>query len=235
MRVALAEDSVLFREGLVRLLESAGFEVVGQADDAIGLLDVVGRAHPDVAITDIRMPPTHTTEGLDAAIRIRTEYGDVGVLVLSQYVETQHAMALLAEQDGRVGYLLKDRVTDLDAFIESVRRIGAGESVIDPQVVAQLLGRRRDRDPLDELSDRERQILALMAEGRSNQGLCDLLFLSPKTIETHVHSIFLKLGLRPEAGDHRRVLAVIAFLRSSRDPETLTVDRPWARPSSPAP
>jgi DNA-binding NarL/FixJ family response regulator len=220
LRVALAEDSVLFREGLVRLLEAAGFDVVGQAGDAIDLLEIVERSHPDVAITDIHMPPTHTTEGLDAALRIRAEHQDVGVLVLSQFVETQHAMALLAEPGGRVGYLLKDRVTDLAEFADAVRRVGDGGSVIDPQVVAQLLGRRRVQDPLEELNGRERELLALMAQGLSNQGISERLFLSPKTVETHVHSIFMKLGLQPATEGHRRVLAVLAFLRSPDEPAT---------------
>jgi DNA-binding NarL/FixJ family response regulator len=222
VRVVLAEDSVLFREGLVRLLEAADFEVVGQAGDAIDLLNLVENSHPDVAITDIHMPPTHTTEGLDAAMRIRAEHHDVGVLVLSQFVETHHAMALLSEPGGRVGYLLKDRVTDLAEFADAVRRVGEGGSVIDPQVVAQLLGRRRTEDPLEELSARERELLALMAQGLSNQGISERLFLSPKTVETHVHSIFMKLGLQPAAEGHRRVLAVLAFLRSPDERATAT-------------
>ena len=214
MRVAIADDAALFREGCVRLLEQAGMEVVGQASDAEGLLSLVDAVRPDVAITDVRMPPTHTTEGLEVARRIREAYPDVGVLVLSQYVETHQADELLGTGSGGVGYLLKDRVSDIHEFVDAVRRVGEGGSVIDPEVVARLLGRRREKDPLAALSEREREILALMAEGRSNQAISDRLFLSPKTVETHVGSIFTKLGLLPDADDHRRVLAVVAFLRS---------------------
>ena len=214
MRVAIADDAVLFREGCARLLEHAGMEVVGQASDADELVSLTKAVSPDVVITDVRMPPTHTTEGLDAARRIRSEHPDVGVLVLSQYVETHQADELLGTGSGRVGYLLKDRVADVGEFVDSVRRIGEGGSVIDPEVVSRLLGRKRERDPLAALSDREREILALMAEGRSNRAISERLFLSPKTVETHVGSIFTKLGLLQDADDHRRVLAVIAFLRS---------------------
>jgi DNA-binding NarL/FixJ family response regulator len=214
VRVVLADDSVLFREGLARVLEDAGFDVVGQAGDAADLLQLVRAKQPDVAVVDIRMPPTHTAEGLRAAQQIRTEHPEIGVLVLSQYVETAHVMNLRGEGSARVGYLLKDRVSDLAEFAEAVRRVGSGGSVIDPEVVSQLLGRRRASDPLAALTDREREVLALMAAGRSNQAVCDRLFLSPKTVETHVGSIFTKLGLAPAPDDHRRVLAVLAHLRS---------------------
>ena len=214
MRVALADDAVLLREGLARLLAEAGFDVVGQAGDAPGLLRIVETERPDVAVVDIRMPPTHTNEGLVAALEIRARHREVGVLVLSQYVETSHAMKLLGDGAGGVGYLLKDRVSELGEFPEAVRRVGAGGSVIDPEVVSTLLGRRRVSDPLDALSDREREVLALMAEGSSNQGISQRLFLSPKTVETHVGAIFTKLGLLPAADEHRRVLAVLAHLRS---------------------
>jgi DNA-binding NarL/FixJ family response regulator len=214
MRVAVADDNLLFREGLVGILERADLEVVGAASDAVGLLQTVAREKPDVAIADIRMPPTHTTEGLDAAAQIRTEHPSTGVLVLSQYVEAHHAIELVAEGGGGLGYLLKERVTDLREFIDAVRRVARGGSVIDSEVVASLLRRRRASDPLEDLTAREREILTLMAEGRSNQGICEQLFLSPKTVESHVHSIFMKLDLPPAAEDHRRVLAVLAFLRS---------------------
>ena len=214
MRVAIADDAVLFREGLARVLESAGLDVVGQASNADELLSLVAATLPDVVVTDVRMPPTGTTEGLDAARKIRATHPEVGVLVLSQYVETHQADELLGTGSGRVGYLLKDRVADVGEFTDSVRRVGEGGSVIDPEVVARLLGRTRERDPLAGLTNREREILALMAEGRSNQAISERLFLSPKTVETHVGSIFTKLGLLPDTDDHRRVLAVIAFLRS---------------------
>jgi DNA-binding NarL/FixJ family response regulator len=214
IRVVLADDSVLFREGLARLLADNGFLVAGQAADAGELHDVVEREHPDVVVTDIRMPPTNSNDGLLAAQRIRAEYPATGVLVLSQYVETRQAIKLLQHAPQRVGYLLKDRVSDIGEFAGAVRRIARGGSVIDPEVVAQLL-RRRDRDSvLDQLTDRERDILALIAEGRSNQAICQRLFLSPKTVETHVGSIFTKLGLLPAADDQRRVLAVLMYIRN---------------------
>ena len=214
MRVVLADDAVLFRKGLARLLADAGVDVVGQAGDGENLLELVRSTVPDVAIVDIRMPPTHTTEGLVAALRIREEHPDVGVLVLSQYVETTYAVQLLGPGTGRIGYLLKDRVPDVDEFIDVVQRVGCGGSVVDPQVVAQLLGKRRNPDPLAELTGREREVLALMAEGRSNQAICQRLFLSTKTVETHVSSIFAKLALAPASDNHRRVLAVLTYLRS---------------------
>lgn len=211
--VLVADDSVLFREGVARVLQDRGFSVIGQASDAEELLEAVERTAPDVVVTDIRMPPTNTSEGLVAAHRIRTEHPEAAVLVLSQYVETRHALRLLRDTPEKVGYLLKDRVSDIDEFADAVRRIARGGSVVDPEVVAQLLGRRSEDHALDALTGREREILALMAEGRSNQAICERLFLSPKTVETHVGSIFSKLGLMPAADDHRRVLAVLAYLR----------------------
>jgi DNA-binding NarL/FixJ family response regulator len=214
LRLVLADDSLLLREGIARLLAEAGFDVVAQARDAEELLGAIREHHPDVAIVDIRMPPTFTDEGLKAAERIRAEHGSsVGILVLSQYVETTFALRLVADGAGGVGYLLKDRVDDLDDFSDAIRRIARGGSVIDPEVVAQLVGRRRVKVPLDDLTEREREVLALMAEGRSNQAICDRLFLAPKTVEAHISSIFSKLELLPEPDDHRRVLAVLAFLR----------------------
>ena len=213
--VVVADDSVLFREGVVRLLQDRGFAVIGQAADASQLLVEVQRQAPDVIVTDIRMPPTNTNEGLVAAQRIRLDHPGVAVLVLSQYVETQHALRLLRDSPHHVGYLLKDRVADLDEFTDAVRRVAGGGSVIDPEVVAQLLGKRSEEHALVALSEREREILALMAEGRSNRAICARLFLSPKTVETHVGSIFTKLGLPPAADDHRRVLAVLTHLRQA--------------------
>jgi DNA-binding NarL/FixJ family response regulator len=214
MRVVIADDAVLFREGLARVLEAAGIQVVGQAGDADRLLAQVRADPPDAVVVDIRMPPTHTSEGLDAARRIRGEHASVGVLVLSQYVEPHHAMQLLEDGGSGVGYLLKDRVANVGEVVEAVRRVAGGGSVIDPEVVAQLVGRRRTRNPIQELTERERQVLALMAEGRSNQAICERLFLSPKTVEAHVHSIFTRLDLPATPDDHRRVLAVLAFLRA---------------------
>ncbi len=213
MRVVIADDSVLFREGLARVLEDAGFQVVGRAADGEELIELIDSERPDVAIADVRMPPTHTDEGLQAALAIRRNHPETGVLVLSQYVETQHAVDLVGEAG--TGYLLKDRVADLDALADAVRRVGSGGSAVDPAVVAQLVGRRRAVDPLERLSPREREVLALMAEGRSNQAIAEELFLTEKTIETHVGNIFAKLDLLPEPEVHRRVLAVIAHLKAS--------------------
>jgi len=214
MRVVIADDAVLFREGLGRVLEAAGIQVAAQVGDAERLLAVVRADPPDAVVVDIRMPPTHTREGLEAAQRIRAEHPRVGVLVLSQYVEPHHAMQLLEDGASGVGYLLKDRVADVAEVVEAVRRVAGGGSVIDPEVVAQLVGRRRTRNPIQELSEREREVLALMAEGRSNQAICERLFLSPKTVEGHVRSIFIRLDLAVTPDDHRRVLAVLAFLRA---------------------
>ncbi len=213
MRVMLAEDSVLFRKGLVRLLEDAGFEVAAEFDDADSLIRRITADQPDVAIVDIRMPPTHTTEGIEAAIGIRSAFPDVGVLVLSQYVETEYAVELLRDTRGRVGYLLKDRVTDPGEFIDAVRRVHAGETVVDADLVSRLLGRQRHTSPLDGLTDREREVLAAMAEGHTNQGIAAALHMSTKTVETHTTSIFQKLDLLPGDDYHRRVLAVVTWLR----------------------
>jgi DNA-binding NarL/FixJ family response regulator len=215
MRVVVADDEVLLREGLSRLLTETGFEVVGKVGDADDLLNAVRLAHPDVAIIDIKMPPTHTDEGLVAAERIRRLDPLVGVLVLSHYLESRYAMRLLQDHPERVGYLLKERVSDVAVLTDAVRRVAEGECVIDPTIGSRLMTRRRDSSPLNQLTDREREVLALMAEGHSNQGICDKLFLSPKTVEAHVSQIFLKLGLRDAPGYHRRVLAVLAFLRSA--------------------
>jgi len=214
MRVVIADDSVLFREGLARVLAEDGFEVAAQTGDADALRDAVRETKPEVVIVDVRMPPTQTDEGMRVAKEIRAEHPGLAVLMLSQTVEVKHAFDLFSEQPEGFGYLLKDRVLDVDEFLEAVRRVGRGGTVVDPEVVGQLIGRRRQRDPLEELTKREREVLGLMAEGLSNQGICRKLFLSPKTVETHVHSIFGKLGLPQEPDEHRRVLAVLAFLRS---------------------
>ena len=212
MRVVIAEDSLLLREGLAKLLSEAGFEVVGQAGDAAELLLKVRSYAPDVVITDVRMPPTQTDEGAEAAETIRAEHPEIGILLLSQGVELRRALRLFTEHPAGFGYLLKDRVLDVDDFLDAVRRVARGGTAVDPEVVAQLLGRRRPGDPIEELTDRERGVLELMAEGRSNSGIGKKLFLSPKTVETHIHGIFRKLGLEAVPDDHRRVLAVIAFL-----------------------
>ena len=213
MRVVLAEDSVLLREGLARLLAEKGFEVVGQCATAEDLLLKVRSYTPDVVIVDIRLPPTHTDEGLRAAEEIRARHPSVGVLVLSQYLELGLAMKLLAESAEGVGYLLKDRVSDVKDFAGAVRRVAEGGTAIEPTIVSQLLRRHRGEDPLEGITPREHEVLALMAEGRSNQAISERMFLSPKTVETHIRSVFSKLGLDDLPGDNRRVLSVLAYLR----------------------
>jgi DNA-binding NarL/FixJ family response regulator len=214
MRVVLADDSVLLREGVARLLEEADFEVVAQSGNAEDLLRHVAMHKPDVAIVDIRMPPSHTDEGLRAAKTIREKHPQVGVVVLSQYVEPAYALELLSESAEGVGYLLKDRISDVDDFAAAIRRVAEGGSALDPAVVSELVGRRRRDDPLDELTPREREVLGLMAEGRSNGAIAGQLFVTERAIEKHVTSIFQKLRLTASEHDHRRVLAVLAYLRS---------------------
>ncbi len=213
MRVVVAEDVMLTREGIVRLLGDAGIEVAGVAVDADGLLRLVHDVRPDVAITDIRMPPSHTDEGLVAATRIRSEFAATGVLVLSQYVEPSYAMRLIEHHPEAVGYLLKERVFDVAVLVDALRRIADGETVIDPTIVARLLGRRRRNDPLASLTGREREVLGLVAEGLSNQAIAGRLFVTERTVEAHISQVFTKLGLEESASAHRRVLAVLAFLR----------------------
>ena len=215
MKVVLADDSVLLREGVARVLEEAGFEVLAQSGTAEDLLRHVAMHKPDVAVVDIRMPPTHTDEGLRAAQTIRERHPQVGVLVLSQYVESAYAMELLANSAEGVGYLLKDRVSDLDEFSAAVRRVGEGGSALDPTVVSELVGRRRREDPLEDLSPREREVLGLMAEGRSNAAIAQALFVTERAVEKHVTSIFQKLRLPASEEDHRRVLAVLRYLSAS--------------------
>jgi len=214
MRVVIADDAMLIREGTARLLEDAGVQVAGTAGDAQQLLRIVATEHPDVAIVDIKMPPTFTDEGLAAAERIRISHPDVGVLVLSQYLEARYATRLLQDHPEALGYLLKERVSDIGALKDAIQRIAEGECVLDPTIVARLLRRPRRPGPLDELTEREREVLALIAEGRSNQGIAQALVLSPKTVEAHVGRIMSKLGLDDTPDYHRRVLAVLAFLRS---------------------
>ena len=212
MRVVIAEDSVLLRAGIVRLLEDAGFEVVAQAADAEDLLRKVRAHKPDVAVTDIRMPPTQTDEGLRAAQQIRKEMPGVGVLVLSQFIDEGYAVELLQGSAEGIGYLLKDRVSDVSAFTDALRRVGEGGSALDPEVVSQLLGRRRANDPLDRLTPREREVLGHMAQGQSNAAIARELVVTERAIEKHVTSIFSKLGLSSAEDGHRRVLAVLAYL-----------------------
>jgi DNA-binding NarL/FixJ family response regulator len=214
VRVVVADDSVLMREGIVRLLEEAGHEVVAQAGDAEDLTRKVRAHKPDVAVIDIRMPPTNTDDGLRAALTLRSELPDTGVLVLSQYVEEGYAVDLLSEGGAGVGYLLKDRVGEVRLFTEAVERVGAGGSALDPEVVSHMLQRKRSEDPLDELTPREREVLELIAEGRSNKAIAEQLVVTERAVEKHVTSIFGKLRLPASAEDHRRVLAVLAYLRA---------------------
>ena len=214
LRVVIAEDQVLLREGIVRLLGEAGFDVVGQAADAEDLVRKVAAHRPDVAIIDIQMPPTNTDDGLRAAMHVRATQPDVGVLVLSQFVEEAYALDLIGNDAAGVGYLLKDRVADVAAFTDAILRVSRGGSALDPEVVAQMLGRPRRQDPLASLSPREREVLTLMAEGRTNRAIADDLVISVHAVEKHVTSIFSKLGLPPTAEDHRRVLAVLTFMRA---------------------
>jgi DNA-binding NarL/FixJ family response regulator len=213
-RIVVADDSVLLREGVVRLLEEWGFDVVAQAGDADDLLRKVGAHKPDVAVVDIRMPPNNTDDGLRAALEIRSKQPETGVLVLSQYVEEGYALELVGDSAGGVGYLLKDRVADVERFIDSVKRVADGGSALDPEVVSQLVGRARRDDPLEELTPREREVLALMAEGRSNHAIAEQMIVTERAVEKHVTSIFSKLDLPPAPEDHRRVLAVLAFLKA---------------------
>lgn len=214
MRVVIAEDLVLLREGLARLLTEIGFDVVGQAGDLPGVLDQVARTTPDVALIDIRMPPTLTDEGLQAATAIRRRYPGTAVLLLSSYLESRFASSLLADHPVSCGYLLKERVHDTAILGESLQRVCAGECVIDPAIVSQLLSRSRAKGPLDELSEREREILALMAEGHSNLAICGRLVVSTRTVESHVRSVFIKLGIAESPDSNRRVLAVLAYLQA---------------------
>ena len=214
MRVVVADDVMLVREGIVRLLTDAGIEVVAEAHDGDGLVREVRRERPDVAIVDIRMPPTHTDEGLVAAQAIRAEHPETAVLILSEYVEASYAMRLIEELPERVGYLLKERVFDVAVLVDALRRLTEGETVIDPTIVSRLMGRRRREDPLAELTEREREVLGLIAEGMSNQAIAARLFVTDRTVEAHTTHIFSKLGLHESRDQHRRVLAVLTFLRA---------------------
>ena len=214
MRIVIGEDQALLREGIVRLLRDAGFDVVAEAADAPDLLRKVRAHKPDVAIVDVQMPPGNEDDGLRAAIEIRAEQPDVGVLVLSQFVEERYAVDLVGDSAEGVGYLLKDRVADFAIFADAIRRVAAGGTALDPTVVARMLGRRRRNDPFEALTPRERQVLELMAEGRSNRGIAEALVVTPHAVEKHVTSLFSKLGVSGAAEDHRRVLAVLTFLRA---------------------
>jgi len=214
MRIVIAEDSILLQEGLVRFLTERGHEVVAAVGDAESLVDEVDRHRPELAVVDVRMPPTHTDDGLRAALRIRAQWPEVAILVLSQYVEEQYATELLADDSGGIGYLLKDRIADVAEFQSAVERVGSGATVLDPEVVAQLLARSRRQDPLARLSPREREVLALMGEGRSNSAIAAELVVSDGAVEKHVTNIFTKLDLPPAANDHRRVLAVLRWIDS---------------------
>jgi DNA-binding NarL/FixJ family response regulator len=214
VRVVVADDVLLTRQGIIRLLRDAGIDVVAEADDAQRLLREVRLARPDVALVDIRMPPTHTDEGLAAAQTIRAEHPQVGVLVLSQYVEPSYALRLIQDQPERVGYLLKERVFDIATVVDALRRIVDGETVIDPTIAARLVGRRRRQDPLARLSEREREVLGLIAEGLSNRAIAARLYVTERTVEAHVTQIFHKLRLPESPDQHRRVLAVLTFLRT---------------------
>lgn len=215
MRVVIADDEVLLREGLERLLTEAGVRVVGKVGDADELLRKVGLTLPDAAIVDIKMPPTHTDEGIAAARQIRAAYPQIAVLVLSHYLDSRYAMRLMEDHPGGVGYLLKERVSDLAVLVDALGRLHEGESVIDPTIVSRLVHRPRQRSPIDELTEREREVLALIAEGRSNKGICERLYLSPKTVEAHVKHVLQKLDIDESPHDHRRVLAVLAYLRAA--------------------
>jgi DNA-binding NarL/FixJ family response regulator len=215
VRVVVADDVMLTREGIVRLLRDAGIDVVAEAENADELMRHVRLARPDAAIADIRMPPTHMDEGLVAAQRIRAEHPDIGVLLLSQYVEPSYALRLLEEQPERVGYLLKERVFDVAILVDALRRIADGETVVDPTIVSRLLRRRRRRDPVDELTEREREVLGLIAEGLSNKAIAARLFVTERTVEAHVKQIFMKLRIDANPQSHRRVLAVLAYLRAA--------------------
>jgi DNA-binding NarL/FixJ family response regulator len=215
MRIVIAEDSVLLRDGLTRMLADHGHEVVGAIDDAVGLVQLVERESPDLVVLDVRMPPTHTDEGIRAALELRTERPELPIVVLSQYVEENYASELLAGDLGGIAYVLKDRVTDVGEFLETVERIAGGGTVIDHEVVSQLLARTRKQEPLSELSPREREVLGLMAEGRSNGAIAEQLVITQRAVEKHVKSIFQKLRLTPADTDHRRVLAVLRYLEAS--------------------
>jgi DNA-binding NarL/FixJ family response regulator len=214
MRVVIGEDSVLLREGIAHILGDAGFEVVAQAGDGEDLVRKARAHKPDVAVIDIRMPPTHSDEGLRAARDVRAALPHAGILVLSQYVDEHYALALLSDGAEGIGYLLKDRISDVERFVDAVRRVGTGGSVLDPEVVAHMVGRRRDEGGLADLSPRERQVLELMAQGLSNRAICQQLVVTERAVEHHVTSIFAKLGLAASGREHRRVLAVLAYLQS---------------------